>query len=89
MKNAILVDQAGRIVLPKAIRQRLSLVPGSRLRATVVAERIELTPEPEPETGFALSASKRKVLAATGHRSDAASATRAERTSQAQSRKKA
>lgn len=49
MKRGISIDQDGRIVLPSAVRRRLNLGPGSCLRVAVVAERIELTPEPEPD----------------------------------------
>jgi hypothetical protein len=53
------------------------------LRLAVVAERIELTPEPEPDPTLISTPSKRKVLEATGATFDAAAATRAERNAHA------
>lgn len=86
MKRDISIDQAGRIVLPSEVRRRLNLGPGSRLRVAVVAERIELTPEPEPDPTLVSTPSKRKVLQGTGAAFDAAAVTRAERESQARRR---
>lgn len=76
------LDNAGRIVLPAAIRRRLNLVPGTRLRLAVVAERIELVPEPELASTL-IRKGGRLVLAPTGESFDAAAAVRAEREAQA------
>ena len=86
MISAITMDGAGRIVLPSDVRRRLNLSAGSRLRLTVVAERIELTPEAEPEAELGLTASKRRVLKPTGVPFDAAAAVRDERSAQARRR---
>lgn len=83
MSQAITIDSAGRIVLPSEVRRQLNLGPGSRLSLEVVAQRIELTPQPQAEAEQALSASKRTVLRPTGKAFDAAAATRAERDAQA------
>jgi AbrB family looped-hinge helix DNA binding protein len=83
MSQPITMDQAGRIVLPKEVRQRLNLGPGARLMLDVVAQRIELTPEPQAESELQVTAGKRTVLRPTGKRFDAAAATRAEREAQA------
>ncbi|MBY0496380.1 MAG: AbrB/MazE/SpoVT family DNA-binding domain-containing protein [Cyanobacteria bacterium] len=40
----ITMDAAGRVVLPKAIRQRARLKPGSPLEVRVVDGRVELEP---------------------------------------------
>lgn len=82
MSQAITMDQAGRIVLPKEVRRRLNLAPGARLMLDVVAQRIELTPEPQAQDELTLTAGKRMVLRATGKAFDAAAATRAEREAQ-------
>ena len=45
MITTITVGKAGRIVVPKAMRDRLDLREGSRLRVEVVVDRLEFTPE--------------------------------------------
>lgn len=45
MTTTITVGKAGRIVVPKIMRDRLHLQEGSRLRVEVVADRLEFTPE--------------------------------------------
>ncbi len=82
MSRTITVDIAGRIVLPVDIRRRLNLSTGSRLTLDVVAERIELTPEPEAGEGLQSVPGQRTVLKPTGQPFDAASAVRVERDSQ-------
>ncbi len=82
MSQAITMDQAGRIVLPMAVRRRLNLAPGARLMLDVVAQRIELTPEPQAEAELVVTAGRRTVLRPTGKPFDAAAATRAERDAQ-------
>lgn len=47
MSSTITMDTAGRLVLPKAMRDRLHLRAGSKLRIDVIADKIELTPEPD------------------------------------------
>lgn len=46
MTATISIDKAGRMVLPKAIRDHLNLRAGSRMHAEITGDRIELTPEP-------------------------------------------
>jgi AbrB family looped-hinge helix DNA binding protein len=87
MKTALIVDSAGRVVLPSEVRRQLNLRPGSRLRLAVFAERIELAPEPEDDARTALAPSRRRVLQPTGKPLDAAAATRAERSAQARPRR--
>ena len=45
MNTTITVGKAGRIVVPKIMRDRLHLREGSRLRVEVVADKLEFTPE--------------------------------------------
>ena len=87
MNVALTVDSAGRVVLPSETRRLLNLRAGSRLRLTVVAQRIELTPEPEPDEAFGLSSSQRRVMLPAGKATDAGAATRVERDAQACPRK--
>lgn len=49
MTATITLDKAGRVVLPKRIRDRLHLREGSRLRIELTGDTLELTPE-VPET---------------------------------------
>jgi AbrB family looped-hinge helix DNA binding protein len=89
MSQALTIDSAGRIVLPSAVRRQLNLSVGSRLRLDVVAQRIELTPEPDADASSQLLAQpgKRTVLRPTGQAFDAAAAVRAERQAQAGSKR--
>jgi len=77
------MDSAGRIVVPSEVRRQLGLVAGSTLSIDVVAQRIELTPQPRADADLLVRAGKRTVLRASGKAFDAAAATRAERDSQA------
>lgn len=49
MDATITNDGAGRLVLPKAMRERLHLRAGTRLKAEIMADRIELTPEADAD----------------------------------------
>ena len=49
MTATITIDTAGRLVLPKAMRDRLHLSAGSKLKADLIADKIELTPEPDAD----------------------------------------
>lgn len=88
MDHALTIDSAGRIVLPSAVRRALNLTAGSRLRLDVVAQRIELTPEPDADgdgdDGLLRVPGRRTVLRPTGKPSDAAALVRAERDFQAE-----
>jgi AbrB family looped-hinge helix DNA binding protein len=77
MSATITVDAAGRFVLPKSIRDRLHLRAGTRLRADVVADRIELTPEPDADVRIE-QRGKRMVIVGGG-RFDAVQAVKAAR----------
>jgi AbrB family looped-hinge helix DNA binding protein len=48
MKNGIqtTIDSAGRLVLPKTIRDEAGILPGMALRITVQEGRIEIEPVP-------------------------------------------
>ncbi len=47
MKTTIVLGKAGRLVVPKFIRECMGLREGSRLRIEVSAGKIEATPEPD------------------------------------------
>jgi AbrB family looped-hinge helix DNA binding protein len=47
--NAIAeIDKAGRVVVPKKLREALHLVPGTRLSLRLEGERIVVEPESKP-----------------------------------------
>jgi AbrB family looped-hinge helix DNA binding protein len=83
MNLDITMDNAGRIVLPSAVRRLLNLTAGSRLTLDVVAQRIELTPLPDTHDALKIVPGKRTVLRPAGRSFDAAAAVRAERDAQA------
>jgi AbrB family looped-hinge helix DNA binding protein len=45
------IDQAGRIVLPKDVRQELAIKPGDTLKLSIHGSSVTLTPNKE-STGF-------------------------------------
>jgi bifunctional DNA-binding transcriptional regulator/antitoxin component of YhaV-PrlF toxin-antitoxin module len=77
--TTIQMDASGRLVLPRALRERLNLAGGARLRASVVAGRVELQPVEDEEQPKVRRVNGMLVLAPTGKRVDAAAAIRAER----------
>ena len=48
MNNTITLGKAGRLVVPKAIRDRLGLHEGSRLKLDIQGGNLNLVPEPDP-----------------------------------------
>jgi AbrB family looped-hinge helix DNA binding protein len=44
MKTIVTLDKAGRLILPKKIRDRLNLQASSRLSVETMGDKIELTP---------------------------------------------
>jgi AbrB family looped-hinge helix DNA binding protein len=52
MKDMIVpIDQAGRIVLPKDVREELAIKPGDTLKVSIHGSSVTLTPNKE-ESGF-------------------------------------
>lgn len=45
------IDQAGRLVLPKEVRQELAIKPGDTLKVSIYGSSVMLTPNKET-TGF-------------------------------------
>src|ERR1700680_3268378 len=45
MTATVMIDKAGRLVLPKPIRERMHLRAGSQLKAEIVGDKIELSQE--------------------------------------------
>jgi AbrB family looped-hinge helix DNA binding protein len=42
------IDRAGRVVVPKPLRDALGLIPGQELELTVRGGRLEMEPTPTP-----------------------------------------
>ena len=83
MSRTVIMDSAGRIVVPIEVRRQLGLAVSSKLMLEVVAERIELTPQPHAdEDELLVRPGQRTVLRPSGKAFDAAAATRVERTRQ-------
>jgi AbrB family looped-hinge helix DNA binding protein len=52
MKHDVVpIDQAGRIVLPKSVRQELAIKPGDTFKVSIEGVAVTLTPNKE-RTGF-------------------------------------
>jgi AbrB family looped-hinge helix DNA binding protein len=65
MKDVLIpMDQAGRVVLPKAVRQELDLKPGDVLRVSIRGPAVTLTPNKEA-AGF-VRKGKALVFSAAG-----------------------
>jgi AbrB family looped-hinge helix DNA binding protein len=79
MSSTIQMDASGRLVLPKAVRERLNLLGGSTLRAEVVAGHIELIPVGKAGADVVKQKAGITVLRRTGAKVDAAAAVAAER----------
>lgn len=52
MKDGILIDKAGRLVLPKEVRQKLDLQAGDLLDAELVANEVRLRRRLSSPSGF-------------------------------------
>lgn len=62
MTASLTLDKAGRIVLPKRMRDKLYLEPGSKLQAQIVGDHIELSQEAREVK--IVKRGKRRVIAA-------------------------
>jgi AbrB family looped-hinge helix DNA binding protein len=65
--TSVPIDQAGRIVLPKSVRQELSIKAGDTLKVSIHGLSITLTPSKET-TGF-VRKGKALVFATAGNES--------------------
>jgi AbrB family looped-hinge helix DNA binding protein len=82
MKDTIKMDASGRLVLPRALRERLNLRGGAQLRADVVAGHIELVPVAAEDAAVVVKKGGLAVLKRTGVVTDAAAAVMSERAAQ-------
>lgn len=80
MSFTISIDQAGRLVLPKAIRDRFNLRKGSLLEIETVGDHVELKPVAEDEPVELIEKNGRLIVPAQGDESfDAVEALRKDR----------
>jgi AbrB family looped-hinge helix DNA binding protein len=52
MKTTLTIDKAGRIILPKQIRDRMHLTAGSKLEAELIGSHLRISPEEEEDPPF-------------------------------------
>lgn len=79
MAKTITVDGAGRIVLPKPLRDRFRLVGGTKLRVEAVGDHLELTPERTESSPAVVRKGGLLVVPASGVPCDARGAIEADR----------
>jgi AbrB family looped-hinge helix DNA binding protein len=79
MSSTISIDNAGRLVLPKAIRDRFKLTGGSKLRIESIGDHFELTPIVEDRETVLTRKNGLLVVPATGEECDAVKAIAASR----------
>jgi AbrB family looped-hinge helix DNA binding protein len=78
MRRTIPIDAAGRLVLPKAIRDRLHLNAGSRLEVELDGDSVRLRPSAEG-AGVVVSKDGRLLISTGADEFDAVAAVRADR----------
>ena len=74
MAETITIDKAGRIVLPKPLRERFKLEGGAKLRVESVGDHLELTPVELSKATTLVEKNGLLVVAATGKSCDVAEA---------------
>lgn len=80
MDDTITIDRAGRLVLPKGIRDRFHMKGGSRLEVAVVGDHVELTPVTDDDTNVEIiDEDGLLVLSGGGEPFDAVEALQADR----------
>lgn len=45
-RHSVAIDSSGRLVIPKALRNELGIIPGQPLRVSVHDGRLEIEPDP-------------------------------------------
>ena len=64
MSETVTIDKAGRLIVPKKVRERLGLKSGDKLKIDVVGERIEL--EAQGDETKVETRNGRRVIVGTG-----------------------
>ncbi len=79
MSATITIDKAGRIVLPKPLRDQFRLKGGAKLRIESVGDHLELTPELPIKAPPLVQKNGLLVVASSGASCDAVAALQADR----------
>ena len=79
MRNTITMDKAGRIVLPKPLRERFRLEGGARLAVEIVGDHLTLMPLADEDGPDLVEKSGLLVVKSSGGESDALAALTADR----------
>ena len=79
MNETISIDKAGRLVLPKAIRDRFKLTGGSKLRVEPIGDHLELTPITDEDEPALTRKDGLLVVPASGEECEAVEAVAADR----------
>lgn len=80
MSFTISIDQAGRLVLPKPIRDRFNLTKGSKIELQTVGDHVELKPLIEKDEVELIEMNGRLIIPVDGDETfDAAEEIRADR----------
>ena len=64
MSETVTIDKAGRVIVPKKVRERLGLTGGDKLTMDVVGAKIEL--EPQVDETKVETRNGRRVIVGTG-----------------------
>ena len=79
MSDTITMDSAGRVVLPKPIREKFRLKGGAKLRLITIGDHLELTPIELEDAPALVKKNGLLVVASTGVPCDAVEVIEAER----------
>ena len=79
MSDTITMDSAGRVVLPKPIREKFRLEGGAKLRLITIGDHLELTPIELEDAPALVKKNGLLVAASTGVPCDAVEVVEAER----------
>ncbi len=79
MQSTISIDSAGRLILPKAMRDRFKLSGGSKINVEMIGDHLELRPVSEGEETPLVSKNGILVVPTTGKKCNALDAINADR----------
>ena len=79
MSDTVTIDRTGRLVLPKAIRDRFRLVGGSQIEVQIVGDHVELKPVTNHSEGELIEKNGILVIRSNDSEFDATDAVKADR----------